>query len=169
MSINLRPLHSTGIGPNPEVFGHVRLSCAPAESRHPGARKLIAYCQSKSLGVEPCHQTALRPQEITWLLPYLFIAEPSGGTWRYRLGGTGLVERLGAEFTGKLVGEVFEPETAEMVNQTYRAVVEDRLRLTSWGRCSIFGIDQGSAEAVHLPLLARDGRTVLVFGGVFFD
>lgn len=158
-----------GPGPNPEVFGHVRLDCSPAESRNPGARKLIAYCRSKILGAEPCRQTELRPQEITSLLPYLFIAEPRDGIWRYRLGGTELVERLGAEFTGKSVPEVFEPETAEMVDQAYSTVTRDRVAFSSWGRYFIFGMEQGSAEAVHLPLLARDGRTLLVFGGVFFD
>ena len=169
MITHLRPAHSLGRWPNPAVLGHARLDCAPTVSRHPGALKLLAYCRSKTDGEGPCRQDMLRPSEIVRLLPYLFIVEPSNGDWRYRLGGTELVDRLGTEFTGKSVHEVFEADSADMVVEAYNAVAYGGVTFSARGHLLVFGVDQGSAETVHVPMLARDGRTVLVFGGVFFD
>ena len=151
------------------MLGHVRLDCAPTVSRPPGALRLLAYCRSKAVGDGPCRQEMLRPSEIVRLLPYLFIAEPGNGDWRYRLGGTELVDRLGTEFTGRSVHEVFEADSADMVTEGYNAVAHGGITFGARGRLLVFGVDQGGAETIHMPMLARDGRTILVFGGVFFD
>ena len=112
--------------------------------------------------------STIRPRELAPLLPHLFIAEPGQSGWRYRLCGTAVSDRFGVECTRKAVHHIFEPETAEMLDDTYEAVAQDYLIGASRGHTFVLGVDRGVAEAVHAPLLGRDGHTVLVFGGVFF-
>lgn len=55
-----------------------------------------------------------------------------------------------------------------MLENTYDAVTHGYSIGPYRGHAFVLGRNRGLSEAVHAPLLARDGRTVLVFGGVFF-
>ena len=135
---------------------------------NPGALDLRAYWESRKTSDGFVPRGAIQPNEIVSLLPWLFIAEPLGKEWRYRLFGTGLRERLRLEFTGKTTNQIFEPETTELVNGLYDSVAATGTPINVHGRFIGLDIDHAAAEGVNLPVVAQDGQTVLILGGVFF-
>ena len=113
-------------------------------------------------------RSAIRPSDIKELLTSLFIAEPIHREWRYRLTGTGITEQVGVEFTGRYVREVFDLESATSMSWLYTVVVDNRQPKSRKGRFTGPDTERAMAETVHLPILARNGRSVLILGGVFF-
>ena len=150
------------------VLGKVQFEGEMIESEHPGARKLIDYWRSKRSGHQPPARPLIRPDEILSLLPNVFIAEPTNGDWRYRLAGTGIAGRVHVELTGKTLRQVFEPGTAEFARKLYASVADGTEPVSSKGRFLGLGIEDATVENIHLPILAPDGQTVWILGGVFF-
>ena len=168
-------MRRTSISEAGEIFdrpsrglGHVRFEGQTVISEHADARKLIAYWRSKRTGEHLPPRAAIQPREIARLLPHIFLAEPKNADWRYRLVGTGIAGRLKADFTGKSLRQVFEPATAKRVNKLYSSVAESRQPLSRKGRFLGLEIEHAVVENVHLPILAPDGQTPWILGGVFF-
>jgi hypothetical protein len=149
-------------------LGHLRFEGSAIATEHPGARELVAYWEARRTQNGLAPRSAIRPSDIKELLPSLFIAEPINREWRYRLTGTGITEQVGVEFTGKHVREVFDLESAMSMSWLYTVVADNRQPISRKGRFAGPDIEHAMAETVHLPMLARNGRTVLVLGGVFF-
>ena len=149
-------------------LGHVRLEAAQIAEDHPQARELRAYWESKQSCNGVVTRQAIQPKEILPLLPHLLIAEPwIDGDWRYRLGGTALVARMGVELTGKTVKQIFEPDSAEAICRLYGLTALGERAVSLKGRFLGLGIEHVWGEGMHLPIRGRDGRTH-IFGGVFF-
>jgi hypothetical protein len=152
----------------PAPVGEIRVEAEACEPEHPGTLELRAYWRSK---IEPCGiplRSAIRPQEIPRLLPNLFIAEPVDGDWRLRLIAAGVSSRFGVDLTGKMLREVFNDEAAEFLADAYDWAALYRRARCYRGHYLGFAQAHLPAEAIHLPVLAADRETVLVFGGVFF-
>lgn len=154
--------------PKERGLGHVRFEGHTIVSEHSDARKLISYWSSKRSDEAIPSRTAIWPREIARLLPQVFIAEPEGVDWRYRLAGTGIAGRLKVDLTSRTLRQVFEPATAKRIGQLYHSVAEGREPVSRKGRFLGLGIEHATVENVHLPILAPDKHTVWVFGGVFF-
>jgi hypothetical protein len=138
-------------------------------SKHPDLHRLLAYYQERRRTDGLLPRAVVAPRDLTELLPSLCIAEPTaGGDWRFRLIGTGLVERFGREFTGRTVRAVYEQKSARTVVDIYDRVARGRHAIMCRGRFLGLGIDYLRCESVQVPLLGADGRTVMIFGGVFF-
>ncbi len=77
---------------------------------HPAVIELHAYLERKRGDREMPDRSDIQPSEILKLLPNIIIAEALNGgeDFRTRLFGTGLVELLGEERTGKLLSEFGE-------------------------------------------------------------
>lgn len=160
---------SSGFWTGQSGLGHIGVEVEPAEPRHPGALRIMAYWESKrpgGTGIPPWR--SIVPGEIVPLLPSLLLAEPAGDDWRYRLHGTRLVSRCGVEWTNRYVREVYEPASADACNRLYRAITRRRSPLHVRGRYLGLGIEHATVEAVHFPVIGRDDRTIWIFGGVFF-
>lgn len=153
---------------SPFGLGHARFNGQTTAMIHTGTCELVAYLESRRAADGRVHRAAIDPAEITPLLPNLFIAECADGGWRYRLFGTRLVERLGAEVTGRWLHQIFAPEIAERVSGLYDAAAAGRTPITRRGH--FFGGDNEYrlTESTQFPIVARDGRTVQIMGGVFF-
>ena len=137
------------------------------EPRHPAVQRLAAYWESKRSGENLPLRDDIRPQDITPLLPYVFIAEPASQTWRYRLAGTELARRSKVEWTGKTLDEVFEPTTAKEAKRLYDSVAQRQLPTCVRGCYLGLRIEDAIFEAIDLPILARNGDATWIFGGVF--
>ena len=127
----------------------------------------MAYWDLKRTGNDLPRRDAIRPQDLAPLLPNLFIAEPTGGSWRYRLGGTELAFRSKIEWTGKTLDEVYEPDTAIQAKRLYDSVAERRIPTCVRGCYLGLRIERAVFEAIHLPIFSPDRQSVLIFGGVF--
>jgi hypothetical protein len=138
------------------------------DAEHPASQELIAYWESKRKdGGLPARED-IKPHEIVRLLPNVSILEPREGDWAIRLTGTGVIDRIGQEVTTKTIGEIYEPRTARRMIETYDAVVASRKPFVMKARLLGFGIAHALAESPMLPIIARDGQTVHIFGGIFF-
>lgn len=148
--------------------GQIGFEAALAMPTHVDTHALIAHCQPRldARGFLP--RSAIVPREIVPLLPHLFIAEPAGASWRYRLVGTVVAARLGLDFTGKTLEQLYRPETVAATQRHYDALIREPRITTLRGRYLGLEIDHAELEFVHIPMLARDGRTPWIFGGVFF-
>jgi hypothetical protein len=103
------------------------------------------------------------------LLSSLFIAEQDlpSGDFRWRLAGTQVSALLGGEATGRMVGEAWSGADGSKLRGFLSAVSTshrpDLLRMR-------FRTDQGQwikAELAAVPLMAADGVTTQVLGGIF--
>lgn len=146
---------------------HVSLEIVFDKIEHRCAQELCLYWESRKSKDGALRRSDIRPRDIVHLLPWLFMAEPAGDEWRYRLFGTGLRDRLHIEFTGKTTGEIFEPATAEIVNGIYRSVSETGKPAFLRGRFLGLGLEFAAAEGVNLPMVNNDGSP-MILGGVFF-
>lgn len=151
----------------PDGLGaHGNVEEVPIPSLHCAAG-LLRYWNAKKPPNGLPDRDAIRPREIASLLPGLLIAERISSDWRYRLVGTDLCVRYGADPTWKTTTEIFDEEAAS-VRALYDAVIENgeaiimRLQLTVDGREIV-------AETVHLPLSAKHGRAPQVLGGAYFS
>ena len=155
--------------PSPVGLGHVGAEAeAIAVPQHPDALKLLAYWESKKRGSGLPTRASIQPNEILPLLPQIFIAEPHDGEWRYRLFGTGAAARCGVDFTGQTTRRVYEPTTAEACIRMYNSVARRLRPIHVRARYLGLGIEHATLDAVQMPILGRDERTVWIFGGLFF-
>ena len=154
---------------HPRDVRRVQVEAELAEPEHLGAQRLLAYWHSKRGLNGLVSRTAIEPREIVGLLPWLFIAEGSGPDWRFRLIGTGLCAGFGADLTGKSLQEIFQSDAAASLIHLYEAVATTNQPKTLKGRYKEAGLDHVTAEGVHLRIVARDGCTPQILGGVFFS
>lgn len=85
---------------------------------------------------------------------------------RYTLVGTRLVEALGRDATGKVVGETFPAD--HPVNDVYRRLLKARVPVRTHGRLDWVGKDYRSFESILLPLAGPAGEVVKVVGAAVY-
>jgi PAS domain len=80
----------------------------PAEIASPLVREFLVYWQLKAAGRFAPRPSEIEPGEIKRLLPYLAISDVMRDPFdlRFRLVGTGIVEAVGEDFTGKRFSEM---------------------------------------------------------------
>jgi hypothetical protein len=168
MSILAFPTARRGPTRDRQGAGRARFEGATVPPLHAASHQFIAYCRSQRAEDGRLHRAAIAPARLPRLLPYLFIAEPSTDGWRYRLFGTMLAERLGAEMTGRTTAQIFEPDTAAEVDRLYDRVAAGDQPVTRRGR--FFGLGPAflMIESTQYPMVARNGWTPMVFGCLFF-
>lgn len=142
---------------------------------HPGTRVLLDYYQSlKRDGSKALpRRQDIEPWELGPLLPYVFFVLPDGESdvksdYRYSLVGTGLTRRFNLDSTGRRISEIYDRPALLQTRGLYDRVTQRRVTAVTDGHFSWFGVEHMSFEAVHLPILTRDGRRVQIFGGLFF-
>lgn len=87
---------------------------------------------------------------------------------RYRLVGTGIVQVLGRDSTGKWYHELYPPDVLAQLDEQYRWMISKRRPLRTFGRSVYEDTDFYDFEMLSLPL-ASDGETVdMVLGKLVF-
>ncbi len=152
-----------GFGP-----GGLKLSAELAPPEHPRARDFFVYCEAKRGDAPLLHRDAIVPREILALLPDLFIAECVGDDWFFRLAGGNISSRAGIEFTGRHLREICEGESAAATRRLYNSVTKRRLPTCVRNSYIALSTKRVVFEAAQVPILARDGESLQVFGGMFF-
>lgn len=123
--------------------------------------RLYDYWSGKRTGGRLPGRRDIDPVELRDLLRYVVLADivDGGARIRYRLVGTNMVERWGADFTGKHVDEIMQGSYRLYLEELFRETVAHASAIFSTGR---FRWDIGRAcetRRVFLPL-ASDGETV---------
>lgn len=139
----------------------------------PEARMLLGIWQEMKGRHSAAARGDLDLRQLPRLVPWLFIAEPAAGssslacslTWR--LAGTGIGQFLGREVTGSDMLAGWAPFERGVLARALGAVT--RRHQTALFRLRFLS-DRGTAheaEMLALPMLARDGATTHVLGGLF--
>lgn len=112
------------------------------------------------------------PTELRGLLRHIVLAEVVNGgeRIRYRLVGTGMVERWGSDFTGRHVDEIMQGSYRDFMMKLFRDVIEHRCPVFSKSR---FRWDVGRSvetSRLFMPLAGAGGAVEMVLiGQVFGD
>lgn len=139
-----------------------------AVPEHPRGQELVRlWTEARDQG-RPMTRGDVPSRMLLKMMPHLFLLEPNsdGSDWRFRLFGTAIVRRFGADATGRLISEVYDGEQARSQAAIYSEVIERNLPHVTQGR--IAGIDRHflKIEFCHLPLLPPNGGLKWLLGGV---
>ena len=140
-----------------------------AESVHPNSRMLVRAFDQMRGGRTALPREDLDLKQVRKLVPSLFIAEQAApsGDFRWRLAGTSVSALLGREVTGSSVSDGWDRPESERIRRFLSGVSgthkPDLLRMR-------FMTDRGQwilAQMAAVPLMAADGLTTQVLGGLF--
>jgi len=123
-------------------------------------RQMYAYWHSKCRGERLPARKDLDPLDFPWALGLVCLldVERYPLTFRYRLDGTTIAERYGADLTGRTIDEVKPEFHADLLRRHFSEVAES-------GRPTLYRISlrYGGQARTYMRLtlpLARDGNTV---------
>jgi hypothetical protein len=140
-----------------------------AESVHPNSSMLFRAFEKMRGERSAPRREDLDLKQIRKLVPGLFIAEhcASSGDFRWRLAGTAVSALMGHEVTGSLVAEGWDGFDGNTIRRFLAGVSGTHqpglLRMR-------FMTDRGQwimAEMFAVPLMAADGLSTQVLGGLF--
>ncbi len=127
---------------------------------------LLEYWTSKRGDDGLMAREDISPVDIARQLPGIFIAEETGGDFRFRLAGSDIEGWMQRKLTGVTLTEVFGPELGAKTASTYRSVVETGEPLVLVGNYVGDNLEHIEFEVLHLPIRFQCG-TRGVFGGQF--
>lgn len=145
------------------------LSQDDSQILHPGSRALFRFWERARAERSAPNRSELDLQQIRDIVPSLFIVERDSRTrsFRWRLAGTSLCNLMRRELTGRSIFEGWDSFEANVIGRFMESATAGlqpcllRMRLhTDLGE--IIGV-----ELLGLPVQAREGGAVQVFGGVF--
>ena len=123
-------------------------------------RRMYAYWQSKCRGERPPARKDIDPLDFPWALGLVCLldVERYPLAFRYRLDGTTIAERYGADLTGRTIDEVKPDFHAALLRKHFSEVAEG-------GQASAYRISlrYGGQARTYMRLalpLAGDGKTV---------
>lgn len=146
------------------------MAVADREFADPRLGLLLEHWNAKR-GEQPApHRADIDPLDIPRLLPILNLIEVTHGplAFRHRLVGTELVDKLGRDVTGEVVGAGLYAEAAEEILDTLRTIVEQVRPYYRLARLDWFERRWLTMESLELPLLGDDGRVAMVLRGATF-
>lgn len=129
--------------------------------------RLYRYWWIKRAGRLAPHRADLNPADIPDLLPIVHLIDVGWSplSFRHRLVGTELVERLERDVTGKVVdGSLYGDATAEIVADLSRIATEIR-PYRRRNRAAWHVRDWLVVESVEMPLIDDAGRVAMIFAG----
>jgi hypothetical protein len=139
-----------------------------AAFRSPNVRKAYEYWLRKSAGGHLPRRSDIKPRELRGLLPYVFLIDVAQEPLRFtfRLVGTEITRRAGAEYTGFTFSDQESASNWQAVFDDYRSVVDTRLprrdeRTAPWVSKEFYRFERMVAP------LSSDGKTVdMLFGAL---
>ena len=139
----------------------------PGDVLHPGSRTIFRHWESIRGESSAAERGDLDLQHLGKYVPWLFVIEYSArtGSYVWRLAGSKVCDLWRKELTGSDVFAGWDTFERDTIRRLFDGVTRDlqpcsyRLRLTT-------SLGQNvEVEFIALPLRARDGHTIHVFGG----
>jgi hypothetical protein len=133
----------------------------------PLLRRLYDYWDGKRAGRSAPTRADIHPEELTFILPFLYLIDVVGTPprFQFRLAGTGIVTEFGGELTGKFADEIDLDNQQTAIIAEYERVVRSAKPISSRWNYTKYDGRQLSYEHVILPL-SSDGRAVdMLLGG----
>lgn len=150
-----------------EALGYDSVPTAGAE--HPLNRQLLAYWEKKRRSGGALLRADFEPLDLPRILPGLFIAEPVGDDFRFRLAGSDVEARMHRKVMGatlcELLGDRFAPRTIEI----YRTVSLGDAPFVLRGHYLGDDLEHIDFEVLHLPMEFVSGIRGVLGGQFAFD
>lgn len=140
--------------------------------RAPILQNLLAYWRSKCSGDGKLPRRAdIDPLELRGLLPNIYLVDVlPDGKFRVRLLGEAHIAVYGPGLVGRVIDDIFPPDSADLFNRLYAAVVRRRAPIINRGQITWWSNREWMRfEGLHAPL-AADGVTIdTIFGAGAFE
>ena len=140
--------------------------------RAPILQTLLAYWHSKCPGDGRLPRRAdIDPLQLRSLLPSIYLIDVvPEGKFRVRLLGEAHVAIYGTGQVGRIIDDIFPPDSAAMFNRLYAAVVRRRAPIVNRGQVTWWSNREWMRfEGLHAPL-ASDGFAIdTIFGAGTFE
>lgn len=147
----------------------IHTSHGDAHILHPFSRLLFRFWESMRAEQAAPRRDQLDLKNVKQLVPHLFIAETLAGgrTLRWRLAGTGLCDLFRRELTGVNLLNGFDDFECEVIRRMLNATVTRRQPAMMRFRLTTDLSQEIGVELAAFPLLAADGVSVHILGGMF--
>lgn len=146
------------------------MSAAP-DIKHPKLRELYAYWDGKRGARSMPARADLDPIDVRAVIGNIILVDVIAGeplTFRIRLHGTNLSERVRFDLTGKMLDEMPQAEFRELTQKSFTRVVQTKEPLHAY-RDGVLDNRRRVYETLILPL-SSDGENVdRILCGLFYD
>jgi hypothetical protein len=136
--------------------------------RDPHMQALHSYWLAKRGDRSMPARKDIDPSEIKPLLPYVMMIDMEAPyRYRMRLVGTGIVDFIGRDFTGRIAGSEMPPDAARMMHAILDTVAEFRSPIFRAGKAYWWKEKAyRDFEACFLPLSNDDKTVNIILGGM---
>ena len=136
---------------------------------HPSSRMLFRFWETMRAERAAPTRADLDLKQIRPLVPHLFIAEHATRqrSFRWRLAGTAICDLFRREITGGSVLAGWDAFEADVIRRFLTSTVDTRQPAMLRFRLHTDLDQEIGAEMAAFPLLASDGVTTHIFGGLF--
>lgn len=139
------------------------------EPGHPDNKALLSYWNKHRQTGGALARLDFDPLHIPKLLQGLFIAEPVGADFRFRLVGSQIEERIQHKLTGKTLHDIYADDLAQQTADMYRQVATSCTPMIVRGHYDQETLKHIEFEALHMALEFEDGSRGILGGQFAFD
>jgi hypothetical protein len=138
---------------------------------NPDLIRLAQYCETLAGPNAMPRRHDFRPQDVSWILGFLYVVEviDGGADYRFRLGGVWLKEVYGAELECLRVSEFKEGDFKKTLRANYDAVIQSRKPIYARGLLLWSGGHSIKVERLMVPFVDDDGLPRMILGAVMSD
>lgn len=139
------------------------------EPGHPDNKALLSYWNKHRHQGGPLSRGTFDPLHIPMQLPGLFIAEPVGSDFRFRLVGSQVEERIRHKLTGKTLRDIYADDLARQTADMYREVATSCMPKILRGHYVEETLKHIEFEALHMAIEFENGSRGILGGQFAFD
>jgi hypothetical protein len=164
------PLRVVPVRPRPLLFAAVMNAVVPRIDDPRLARLHAYWCEKRGERAAP-GRADIRPEEISDLLPNVYLIDVMGEPprFRFRLVGTGIVHEYGRDFTGKFLDELDLGGAAAAISSDCERVARECRPIAGMWRFTKNDGRELSYERVILPLSSDGKRVDMLLGAAAMD
>jgi len=149
------------------VKEHPEASQGDSHILHPGSRILFRYWDKTRAAAAAPRRDAIDLKHIREIVPHLVIIERGlGGSYRWRLAGTGACDIFRREITGRPVLEGWERFERDVIERFLNGVAEELQPCVLRFRFHTDHNELIGAELIAMPVEAANGQ-IHILGGLF--
>lgn len=142
-----------------------------ARIESPTVRGVFDYWQRRRGARAMPARADIQPADIPRLLRHVYLLDvlPAPRDFRFRLIGTGIIERYGEDHTGKRIGEVFAEPTLSLARRLFATAADEQRPVRASGPVAWRNDEHVTFELVALPLAEDGGGVNMIFGAMVFE
>lgn len=149
-------------------YSDARQDLAPADLADPLLARLLADWLAAGVDGGPPGLSFINPVALQYLLGFLVILDVIEGRFRYRLVGSEIVAKRGADLTGRWMEEHVDPTVGQAAGGSCALATRTRRPVLQHFRYEVDGRPHG-IETLFLPVAAASGEIARILVGQAFS